>query len=282
MPTLASRTVTALTALALGAACVACGGGRAGSTGPQGAARPPTVSAGADSVPATTADSIRVAPLTPRDPSRISSGERAAIEALGTSKAGVPHSGHSHGHGMDDSQLELPLFNGNAAVFADEWLAAQRSVVNFDTLDKIKSLGYVRASAPGAGIGTHWVLWTQIAKPFDAAHPAMVLFDEGKKPAVLVGYSYWLQSPTEPVGFAGNNDQWHQHTGLCVVNGWVDREESTGPEQCAGTYLAGGDLWMLHAWVVPGYSNRKGRFATYNPMLCPPITGTPDDMRCPT
>ena len=139
----------------------------------------------------------------------------------------------------------------------------------------------MRASSPGAGIGTHWVLWSQIAKPFDPAHPAMLLFDERKQPAVLVGYSYWLQSATEPVGFAGGNDQWHQHTGLCVVNGWVDREEAASPAQCAGTFLAGGDLWMLHAWVVPDFPDQLGRFSTFNPILCPPAVGTPDISRCP-
>ena len=109
----------------------------------------------------------------------------------------------------------------------------------------------------------------------------MLLFDERRQPAVLVGYSYWLQSPTEPEGFAGYNDHWHQHTGLCVVNGWVDREEASSPTACAGTYLAGGDLWMLHAWVVPGYRNRNGRFANTNMALCPSKYGTPDILRCP-
>ena len=90
-----------------------------------------------------------------------------------------------------------------------------------------------------------------------------------------------MQSPTEPVGFAGTNDHWHQHTGLCVVNGWVDREEAASPARCAGTFLAGGDLWMLHAWVVPSFPDRLGKFATFNPVLCPPAVGTPDISRCP-
>jgi hypothetical protein len=97
-----------------------------------------------------------------------------------------------------------------------------------------------------------------------------------------VGYSYALQSPTRPEGFAGANDHWHQHRGLCVVDGWVVREQATGPDACGGTYIAGGDFWMLHAWVVPGWDNRKGDFAPFNPKLCPPTVGTPDVNRCPT
>lgn len=174
----------------------------------------------------------------------------------------------------------MPLLTSDAATFANQWLAAEHSTERFDSLDEIRALGYVRSSAPVAGVGSHWVLWPQIAEPFDPANPAMLLFDESLDPAELVGYSYWLQSSTMPEGFAGANDQWHQHQGLCVVNGWVDRERATGPDACAGTYFAGGDLWMLHAWPVKRYPNKDGDFATVNPMLCPAAVGVADIARC--
>jgi hypothetical protein len=268
-----------------------CGGsiGTSSSTAPASAANP--ASAGATAAPSTVAlpagaqpvnPKIAISAVTPIDPTRIDAPAWAAIEALGASGAGTPHSAHSHGHGAGSAHIELPMFDGDAVAFGDQWLVAQRSTANYDSVEKAEALGYVRASTPGPGVGTHYVLWPQIAKPFDVAHPSMLLFDERKQPAVLVGYSYWIQSATEPVGFAGNADDWHQHTGLCVVNGWVDREEATGPDQCAGIYLAGGDLWMLHAWVVPAYSNPDGRFETYNPMLCPPVASSPDFERCPS
>jgi hypothetical protein len=78
-----------------------------------------------------------------------------------------------------------------------------------------------------------------------------------------------VQGISPPDGFAGADDQWHTHAGLCVVNGWVEREEVQAPADCPGRWLAGGDLWMLHAWVVPSYPNRWGRFAQTNPTLCP-------------
>ncbi len=224
-------------------------------------------------------DEPRTGPLTPRDPDRITPEDRAAIEALGASTAGEPHDGHGHDHTTEP--FEAPLLTGDKAVFAYEWLQAQASTSRFDTIEEIEALGYVRSSAPIAGIGAHWVRWPQVAEPFDPAWPAMVLYDESVQPALLVGYSYWVQSPSEPVGFAGGNDHWHQHQGLCVVNGWVDRERSTGPDACAGTYFPGGDLWMLHAWPVAGYVNRAGTFATFNRKLCPAAAGVPDVMRCP-
>ena len=115
--------------------------------------------------------------------------------------------------------------------------------------------------------------WTLIDAPFDPARPAMLLFDERDKSPVLVGFSFWVRSGGEPPGFAGDNDLWHRHTSLCIVNGWVDRE-SESRAACAGHLLAGSDLWMLHAWVVPGWENRWGNFAVHNPALCPSASGT--------
>ncbi len=48
----------------------------------------------------------------------------------------------------------------------------------------------------------------------------------------------------------------------------------------AGSWLAGGDPWMLHAWVVPRWTDMWGPFATLNPKLCPPVVSTPGIARC--
>lgn len=218
-------------------------------------------------------------PVSQAGPERLPAVEQAAVEALGNTGAGTPatHDGHS----SVDPVAEVPLSAADQAQFDSQWVAAQQAIAQRDTLEKAAALGYVRAAAPAGGIGTHWVLWSQIAKPFDPAKPSMLLFDERRKPAVLVGYSYALQTPTRPEGFAGPNDHWHQHIGLCVDNGWVVREQTSGPGACNGTYIAGGDFWMLHAWVVPKWENRKGRFAPFNPNLCPSYVGTPDVNRCP-
>lgn len=212
-------------------------------------------------------------------PGRLAPGEAEAIVALGATGAGAPstHEGHS-----GDAVAEAALSASDQALSDVQLAAARRAIASRDTQDEAMSLGYVRAAGPAGGIGTHWVLWSQIAKPFDPAQPSMLLFDERKDPAVLVGYSYALQTPTRPEGFAGVNDHWHQHIGLCVSDsGWVVREQTSSRDKCDGTYIAGGDFWMLHAWVVTGYENRKGLFAPFNPKLCPPIVGTPDMNRCP-
>ena len=206
-------------------------------------------------------------------------GEAEAIVSLGSTGAGVPIMDSDHSH--TDVPTQAVLGSADAPMFAAQWNAAQGAIPAHDTQDEARALGYVRATAPSGGIGTHWVLWSQIAKPFDAATPSMLLFHERRDPAVLVGYSYALSARARPNGFAGPNDHWHQHRGLCVDGGWVVREQAPGPDACEGTYIAGGDFWMLHAWVVPGWNNRKGDFAPFNPKLCPPNVGTPDVNRCP-
>src|SRR4051794_17662755 len=260
----------ALLALAVGlAACgddpsLAPGGGAAS---PAGGGSP----SGALVVPPTERDP-RLNPLTPTDPSRVLPANAAAIAALGrvASPLDPPdHAGHGENGGITGPQQVLPMWTVDQRSFDAQWAAAVGSVQRYDSIDKAEALGYQRAAVQGPGVGVHLVNWTLVDKPFDPTRPSMLLFDERPgRTSTLVGYSYWIRSTTQPEGFVGPNDEWHQHKGLCVVNGWIDREESK-PGQCAGVRLAGSDLWMLHAWVVPGWSDRWGPFATINRKLCP-------------
>ena len=66
------------------------------------------------------------------------------------------------------------------------------------------------------------------------------------------------------MGFIGPNDHWHQHIGLCVKNGVVVGGEKTTPEQCksrGGNKVGLNDIWMVHAWVVPGWDSPQGVFS---------------------
>ena len=97
----------------------------------------------------------------------------------------------------------------------------------------------------------------------------MLLFDElkwGQGPE-LIAFSYWVASPDPPEGFAGEMDRWHAHLGMCFENGWLTTD-NWPRESCDGDWINGSDLWMLHAWVVPGVENDTGIFETINPKLC--------------
>ena len=214
-------------------------------------------------------------------PAALPEAEVAAIVALGATGAGRPpaEDGHHH-HGGSHSPAEVSAADQPQL---DAELERARSVLDtVDTVEEAAARGYVLATSPSPGIGTHWVRWSQILEPFTPDNPSMLLFDHTKSPPVLVGYSYAVQSKREPLGFTGKSDEWHRHAGLCVaLSGWVIRERATGPDACDGSYIAGGDFWMLHAWVVPRWENADGIFAPANPKLCPKDVG-PDFLRCET
>jgi hypothetical protein len=171
---------------------------------------------------------------------------------------------------------EQTTFDSQIAATVD---AAKR----FTTTDQAAAAGYVQSSTQLPGIGTHWVKWSLIDQPFDPAQPAMLLFDQSTlHPTRLAGFSYWVRNVgAPPEGFAGPNDVWHRHSGLCFENAFLAREGVASADQCSGQWLNGSDLWMLHAWVAPDAPNSAGLFAPLNTALCPPYwQALPDMLKC--
>ena len=185
-----------------------------------------------------------------------------------------------HVHATTDAE---ELSADEQLLLTEQLSLAVGAIDSMDTVGEVEAVGYVQSSAPIPGIGAHWTEWSQVVQPFDPAQPSMLLFDVRVSPARLVGYSYAIASETMPEGFAGPSDHWHRHRGLCIdaTTGWLIREGMSGPEGCEGTYVAGGEMRMLHAWVVPDYESRDGVFAVINSKLCPSNVGTPDIIRCP-
>jgi hypothetical protein len=220
-------------------------------------------------------------PLTPTDPNRIPVEQAAAIDALALVASPLRPSG-AHGHAPSEPQGPAPsVATADQQALDRELAVAVAAATGLRTPEQATAAGYRRAAVNGAGVGTHWVKWSLIDEPFDPAAPAMLLFDgRPGRTEQLVGFSYWIRSPQEPAGFAGATDHWHQHAGYCIINGWIDRENAASAADCGGTFLGGSDLWMLHAWIVPGWSSIDGVFSTINQKLCPPAAGTPDLARC--
>ena len=163
---------------------------------------------------------------------------------------------------------EQPLGGADAELFARQWAAAVAASTGLATPELAAAAGYAQVSPQQRGVGTHWINWTLVDAPFDPARPSMLLFDQTPgQPAHLIGFSYWVRSPSEPAGFAGPNDAWHSHLGLCFVMGTLYLEGVASALACPGIWLNGNDLWMLHAWVVPDMPNADGRFAPANPAI---------------
>jgi hypothetical protein len=220
----------------------------------------------------------------PVSAARLTSASRGALLALARESEPLPcgaiaeWAAHVRGRAHGVAPPERALSRGDATAFADQWSAAVDAAARLSTPDRASAAGYAQASSHVPGVGTHWINWTLVDAPFDPARPSMLLFDETPRPsgrgsgthvrpARLVGFSYWVRSAGEPAGFAGANDAWHSHLGLCFVRGRLYLEGVPAALACPGTWLNGGDLWMLHAWVVPGLPNPDGRFAPTNPAV---------------
>ena len=203
-----------------------------------------------------------------------------AVERLAVTSRSLDGTGHAHtgadGHLFGPAE-ETPLAPADEERFSDQWSQAVDRTAALDTPEEAAAAGYVLSSTRAPGVGVHWVNWELISQPFDPPAPcscSRCVRDARRSPrrVLLLGPG----RPSAPEGFAGPNDVWHTHSGLCVVNGWVEREEVERPAECPGSWLAAGDLWMLHAWTVADVPNRWGRFAQANPILCP--TGQVPDL----
>ena len=175
--------------------------------------------------------------------------------------------------------VQLP--RAQQALFDQQWQGAVDASAALATPALASAAGYVQAAPFLRGVGTHWIKWSLVGRPFDPTTPAMLLFDGLPGRAVrLVGFSYWVSGAAAPAAFVGPNDQWHRHAGLCFNRtGWLAGENVSQQGGCAGYWLSGRTLWMLHAWVVPDLPNTWGQFAPTNPYLCP--RSGPDILSCP-
>jgi hypothetical protein len=201
------------------------------------------------------------------DRSRLPDDEALALATLAWSRPGSlaedAYHDHSDAEPGDLTPQELEALDSQFAI-------ATAARTRFDTVVEAEALGYVQGSGVSDGSGAHWIKWTLVDRPFDIENPSMLLFDELKRgePMELIAYSYWVASEHPPEGFVGGTDEWHSHLGMCFENGWLKNDNIPDRRSCAGDWINGSDLWMLHAWVVPGLENDYGVFHNANPLLC--------------
>jgi hypothetical protein len=213
--------------------------------------------------------------VTPETPSLHALARLATVEA-------APLKGRIVGIGPTQAGRQLPLViaGKDRNLFSAQVLAAARAACSLRTVADAQRAGYVRSSSYTQGVGVHWTNWRLVDAPFDPRRPSMLLYGVTGGKLRLVGFSYWTRSVRSPVGFAGTGDKWHRHFGLCFdTAGQLESEGLRTPRQCSGTWLNGSDLWMLHAWIVPGNSNSWGLFAPLNSTLCDRYVN--DATRCP-
>jgi hypothetical protein len=278
--------------LALAVAVAGCGGssGKPAASAPTTAAPTTTTTAAPPTQAIVSASSVRVIPgsatgkspceeaaPTPASPGEVGAGAGGSSAVHG--KAGVQASEH----GVRGAVQPVPLTKSEQSALAVQMSAAASVARKYPTVKDALAAGYAMSTVYVPCIGAHY---TNIgfASHFDPARPSELLYAGTTPDAKIVGLSYlvWHRGGPPP-GFAGDNDRWHQHNangGLCLKGGVVVAGEESTRQECANvggrkTLLT--DVWMVHAWVVPGIACDWGIFSGECPELGGHLGGTATD-----
>lgn len=157
---------------------------------------------------------------------------------------------------------------------AGELDAARAVAARYPTVADALAAGYMQGDTYYAGLGVHYQDYASVGA-FDPGDPVQLLYDGATPDSTLVGLSYVMMQPGEvpPEGFTGVNDRWHRHKSFCLdsANGSLNlAADVLSPEECTalgGSPVSNPELWMLHAWVVPGCESDWGIFSSANPRL---------------
>jgi hypothetical protein len=176
--------------------------------------------------------------------------------------------GHGHRGPSLQSAIDDPA---TRALLGQQLVTARAAAMRYPTVATAEAAGYRKVTDYLACIGAHYIKASLVDAKFDPAQPEMLLYDSTQPDGRIVGLSYYvLSGSTAPAGFAGPNDTWHQHIGLCVKYGVVIGPERWSEARCerAGGHKAdGSSAWMVHAWVVPGWESAWGTFSGEHPEL---------------
>ncbi len=177
------------------------------------------------------------------------------------------------GHGRRGAPVTYAIEDAATRALLGEQLAASRgAALAVPTVADAKAAGYRAVTTYLPCIGAHYMKFGFVDGTFDPTAPEMLLYDGDGDDARIVGLSYYMLKTdgVTPEGFAGPNDPWHQHIGLCIKGGIVVGPERWSKEQCAaagGVKANGADAWMNHTWTVPGWESPWGVFSGEHPEL---------------
>lgn len=151
-------------------------------------------------------------------------------------------------------------------------LAAARAVaLAHPTKASAEAAGYAPVTTYIPKIATHLLALGTVDRNFDAGAPEVLLYAGDFPDSPIVGVAYLTTGFPIAPGFAGNADHWHEHRELCISKEsrliiGVDPNEAAC-NALGGQFFTGLSLWLLHAWVVPGFESPAGVFSADHPLL---------------
>jgi hypothetical protein len=179
----------------------------------------------------------------------------------------------------------VPLGPKDQALLTQQLSEAEQAALRFPTVDSAKAAGMILAGGMAPGVGTHYQLINgDLFKGINpdgsvnAAFPASWIYASAAGNAPVVGVMYEAFGDTPPSGFVGPNDHWHRHSNVCVqfTAGKIAvpfaADQDVTPQECADVHgqFMQKTVWMVHAWVVPGWESPQGVFSHDNlHVYCP-------------
>ena len=179
-----------------------------------------------------------------------------------------------------EKRPDRPLDNATRAALAADLVAARTAALKYPTVASARAARMIQAGNFAPGAGAHFINYSGVNLNSDGSvnpsNPASYIYDGISPTSRLVGVMYTsLASGDAPPGFPGPNDHWHLHQNLCIKYGAAGISVPFAPDrdvtraQCDtvhGQFMRK-TVWMVHAWVVPGWESPDGVFSHANPDL---------------
>jgi hypothetical protein len=179
----------------------------------------------------------------------------------------------------------VPLGPTDQAALTGQLAQSYQAAMRYPTVASAKAAGMILAGGMAPGVGAHYQLISAAGfkginpdGTINALYPASWIYASVADNAPVVGVMYESLNDTAPSGFVGPNDHWHRHSDVCVKfsGGKIAvpfaADQDITPKECAdvqGDFMKK-TVWMVHAWVVPGWESPQGVFSHDNlHVYCP-------------
>lgn len=180
---------------------------------------------------------------------------------------------------------DRPLSAADRALEARQLVEARAAALRYPTVADALKAHMLQAGKFSPLTGAHYInLAAMVPRgpaarngSFDASNPGSLIYDGTSPTSKVIGVMYLSMAVLPPEGFAGPNDHWHRHTNTCVVYAASSivvpfpADSSVTQAQCDAQHgqFMRTTVWMVHAWVVPGWESPRGVFSHDNPdVLC--------------
>jgi len=249
----------------------------------------------------TTTTALFVAPTTPVVRSSTAAPQTfASASAELALKTTVPVPGQNSrlfklvlaGNASEQTELKpfVPLDAADQAVMTQQLGQALTAAEKFPTVASAKAAGMILAGGMAPGVGAHYQVigasdLTSLNGQSNPLAPASWIYASTADNAPVVGVMYESLTDQPPAGFVGPNDHWHRHANVCVkfdageIAVPFAADQSVTPQECSDVHgiFMKKTVWMVHAWVVPGWESPQGVFSHDNlHVYCPGNTDLVD------